>query len=61
MAGVISSLVNTRDLELECARVLYEILLVSVLMCGIGTMLHKEKERTRIRALHMNNLRALGY
>ena len=43
MAGVISSLVNTRDLELECARVLYEILLVSVLMCGIGTMLHKEK------------------
>ena len=32
VAGAIRYLVNARDLQLECARVLHEILLVSVLM-----------------------------
>ena len=43
MAGAIKSLVNTRDLELQCARVLHEILLVPVLMYGSETMLCKDK------------------
>ena len=39
VAGVISSLVNDRDLQLECARVLHEPLLVPVLMYDSETML----------------------
>ena len=34
VAGATRSLVNTRDLQLECARVLHETLLVPVLMYG---------------------------
>ena len=34
VSGSIRSLVNDRDLQLECARVLHETLLVSVLMYG---------------------------
>ena len=49
VAGVIRSLVNARDLQLECARVLHEILLVLVLMYGRKIMLWKEKERFRVR------------
>ena len=39
--------------QLECARILHEnkILLVPVLMYGSETMLQKEKERSRIRAV----------
>ena len=39
VAGVIKSLVNARDLQLECARVLYESLLVPVLTYGNETMI----------------------
>ena len=39
--------------------VLHETLLVPVLTYGSETMLWKEKERSRIRAVHMNNLRGL--
>ena len=39
----IRSLVNARDLQLECARVLHETLLVPVIMYGSETMLWKEK------------------
>ena len=35
----IRSLVNARDLQLQCARVLHETLLVPVLMYGSETML----------------------
>ena len=49
------SLVNDRDLQLERARVLYEIFLGPVLMYGSETMLCKEKERYRIGAVQMNN------
>ena len=53
---VARSLVNARDLQLECARVLHETLLVPVLMYGSETMLWKEKERSRVRAVQMDNL-----
>ena len=39
VAGTIRSLVNARDLQLECARVWHEILLLPVLMNGSETML----------------------
>ena len=51
VAGAIRSLVNARNLQLECARVLHESLLVIVLMYGSETMIWKEKERSRIRAV----------
>ena len=45
-AGAIWSLVNARDLQLECTRVLHETLLVPVFMYGSETMLWKKKERS---------------
>ena len=59
VASAIRSLVNARDLQLECARVLHETLLVPVLMYGSMTMLWKEKERYKIWAVQMENLRVL--
>ena len=56
VAGAIMSLFNVRDLQLEWARVLHEALIVLVLMYGGETMLWKEKERYRIRAVHMDNV-----
>ena len=46
--GAIRSLVNARDLQLECARLLDETLLVPVLMYSGETVLWKEKKRSRI-------------
>ena len=57
--GAIRSLVNDRDLQLKCARVLHETLLAPVLKYGSETMLWKEKERSRIRAVQLDNLRGL--
>ena len=57
--GAIRSLVNARDLQHECARVLHETLLVSFLMYGSETVLWKEKDISRIRAVLMVNLRGL--
>ena len=51
VAGAIRFLVNGMDLKLECVRVLHETLLIPVLMYGSETMLWKEKERCRIRAV----------
>ena len=56
--GAIKSLVNSRDLWLEYL-VLYETLLVAILIYDSEAMLWKEKERSRIRALQMDNLRDL--
>ena len=39
VAGAIMFLVNAWDLQLECARVLHETLLVPILMYGRETML----------------------
>ena len=44
-------------LQLECARVLDESLLMPVLMYGSETMIWKEMERSRIRAVRVANLR----
>ena len=59
VAGATRSLVNDRNLQLECARVLNEILLVAVLMYGNETIISKEKERPRIRTVHIDSLRVL--
>ena len=55
----IMSLVNARDLQIECARVLNETFLVPVLTYGSEIMLWREKEISRIRAVQMDNLRGL--
>ena len=52
-------LVNARSLQLECARVLHESLLVPVFTYGSETMIWKEKKRSRIRAVQIHNLRDL--
>ena len=59
IASAIRSLVNARDLQLECARVLYETLLVPVFIYDSETILRTEKERSRVRAVQMDNLRGL--
>ena len=57
VAGTIRSLINGRDLQLECTKVLHETLLVLILMYGSETRLWKE--RSRIRAVQMDNPREL--
>ena len=59
VAGDIMSLVNARSLQVECAMVLYESLLVPVLTYVSETMIGREKERSKIRAVQMDNLRGL--
>ena len=44
LAGAIRSLVNAVDLQLECARVLHETMLVPVLTYGSETVLWRAKE-----------------
>ena len=48
-----------RSLQPECARVLYESLLVPVFMYGSETMILREKERSRISAVKLDILRFL--
>ena len=50
VAAAIRSMVNARDLQLDCATVLHETLLVPVLMYGSWTMLWRE-ERSRVRTV----------
>ena len=59
IAGGIRSLVNAWNLQLECARVLHESLLVTVLTYRSETMIWREKERSRILAIQMDNVRGL--
>ena len=56
VAGVIRSLVNSRDLQIECARVLHETLLVPVFMYDSEIILWRE-EKSRVRSVQMDNLR----
>ena len=44
-------LVNARGLQLECAKVLTETLIVPTLMDGSETMIWEEEEGSRIRAV----------
>ena len=57
--GAIRSLVKARGMQLECARALNESLLVPVLMYGSETLIWRKKERSRIRTVHVDNLRGL--
>ena len=57
--GAIRYLVNARDWQIECGRVLHETLLIPVLMYVSETMLWREKKKTRIKAVQMDNLRDL--
>ena len=51
-----------RFLQLECVRVLHETLIMPVLLYGSETMIWREKKRSRIRAVQMDNLkRFVGY
>ena len=59
VAGAIRSLVNGRSLQVEWVRVLHESLLVPVLTYDKETMICREKERSRIRAVQMDSLRGL--
>ena len=59
-AGAIRFLVNARDLQLECARVLHETLLVPVLTYGSETILWKEEKRFRIRVVQKDKRGLLG-
>ena len=58
-ACAIRSLVNAISLQLQCVKVLNESLLVPVLTYGSETMIWREKERARIRAEKMDNVRGL--
>ena len=59
VAGAIRSLVNARSLQLQCARVLHKSLLVPVLTGGSEAMILRGKEKSRIWAVEMGNLRGL--
>ena len=51
VVGAIRPLGNARSLQLECVRVLHEGLLLPVLLYGSETMIWREKEKSRIRAV----------
>ena len=57
--GAIRSQVNAMGLQFQCARVLHENLLVPVLMYSSETMIWKEEERSRIKAVQMDKMRNL--
>ena len=59
VAGAIRYLVNARSLQLECARVSNESLLVPVLTYGTETVIWREKERSRIMVVQIDNFRGL--
>ena len=52
-------LISARSLQLECVRVLYDSLLVTVLTYSSETMIGREKERSRIRVVQIDNLRGM--
>ena len=47
------------SLQFECGKVMQESLLVPVLTYGSEIMIWREKEKSRIRAVQMDNLRGL--
>ena len=51
VAGVIRSLVNARDLQLQCARVLHETLLVPILMYGRDNVMNNLRRLLGIRRM----------
>ena len=59
VAGAIRSLVNARSLQLECARILHESLLMFVLTYDIERMIWRKKEKYRIWVVQIDSLRVL--
>ena len=59
VACSIRSLVYARSLQLECARIFQESLLVPVPTYRSETMIQREMERSGIRVVQMDNLRDL--
>ena len=50
-------LISARGLQLGCASVLYEALVVPVLLYGSEIKVWREKETSRIEAVQVDNLR----
>ena len=50
---------NTRSLQLDCARVVHEAILVPVLSYSGERMIWRETERSRMKAVKMDNFRGL--
>ena len=59
VVDAIRTMINAKDLQPECARVLSEILLMPVFMYDSETVIRMGKEKSRIRAVQMENLRCL--
>ena len=59
IAGAVRSLVNERCLNMKCVKVFHEKLVVPVLMYRSECMVWKSKERSRVRAVQMGNLRGM--
>ena len=59
IAGVIRSLINGKVLQFECGNMLHEALLMPVLLYGSETVIWRERERSRIRAVRMGNFTGL--
>ena len=59
IASNIRSLVNAMSLQLESLWVLHESLVIPVLTYGNETMIWREKEKSRIWAVQMDNQRSM--
>ena len=59
MGGKLQVPTDPRSLQCKCARLLYEGFVMPVLLYGSETLIWREKERSRIRAVQMDNLRGL--
>ena len=57
--GAIKFLVKGRSLQLERQQVLHEASLVAFLLYGNETVVRREKERSKIRAIKVDNYRGL--
>ena len=51
---MIKFFVNVRGLQLQCVKVLHESLVVPILMYGSETVIWREKEKSRIRAIQIS-------
>ena len=61
VTGAIRYLVDSRSLQLECARLLHEALLMPVLLYGSETMMWTAKKKSRIGRIDGKPLRFVGY
>lgn len=59
IAWAIRALINTKELSVECARLLHETMLISTLVYGGETMIWKAVLKSKIKAVQIDNLRAV--